>query len=207
VTDGSKAKDEGITVEAEPGEPGSVETGPVKPGAVTAGCVTLGRITAHYGLNGWVKVHSDTHPRENITRFRSWILLDKQGERVVEVEEGRAQGKTIVVRLAGVTTREAAALLINCDIAVPRTTLPSLAHGEHYWADLIGLDVVNTDGCHYGKALRLFDTGANDVLVVRDEREGRENEAEILIPWVRPDVILEVNLQESRIRVDWDPDY
>jgi len=72
---------------------------------------------------------------------------------------------------------------------------------------MIGLDVVNTDGCHYGKALRLFDTGANDVLVVRDEREGRESEAEILIPWVRPDVILEVNLQDSRIRVDWDPDY
>ena len=187
MTDGPRTKDEVV---------------PVSPGRVT-----LGRITAHYGLNGWLKVHSDTNPRDNITRFRSWIVSGRQGERVVEVEEGRTQGKTIVVRLAGITTREAAALLIDCDIAVPRATLPALEQGEYYWADLVGLNVVNTDGCHYGKAVRLFDTGANDVLVVRDEREGVAGEAEILIPWVRPDVILEVNLQESRIRVDWDPDY
>lgn len=170
-------------------------------------CVSLGRITAHYGLNGWLKVHSDTIPRENIIRFRHWFLEGRQASRTVEVEEGRTQGKTIVVRLAGITSRDEAAVLIGSEIAVPRAMLPELDEDEYYWADLVGLEVVNREGCHYGEAVRLFDTGANDVLVVRDERAGAAEGAEILIPWVRPDVIVKVDFSERCIHVDWDPDY
>lgn len=45
-----------------------------------------------------------------------------------------------------------------------------------------------------------METGANDVLVVRGERER-------LIPWVRGQYILDVDLEARRLRVDWDPEF
>ena len=43
----------------------------------------------------------------------------------------------------------------------------------------------------------LFETGANDVMVVQGERQH-------LIPFTR-DAVLEVDLEHGLIRVDWDP--
>ena len=50
-----------------------------------------------------------------------------------------------------------------------------------------------------GKVSYILKTGANDVLVVQEENE----EKEILIPFVFGNVILDVNLFESEIKVDW----
>ncbi|PIE37869.1 MAG: ribosome maturation factor RimM [Gammaproteobacteria bacterium] len=168
--------------------------------------IILGRISGVYGIKGWVKVHSDTTPRENILEFARW-MLGRRGEwREVAVTAGRPQGKTLVARIEGVDTPEAAQLLVGNAIAVWRDDLPPIDEGEYYWTDLIGLAVVTTEGVEVGTVKRLFETGANDVLVVSDEREGRGGQ-EVLVPWVLPDVIVEVDLAGRRIRIDWDPDF
>jgi 16S rRNA processing protein RimM len=46
----------------------------------------------------------------------------------------------------------------------------------------------------------LFATGANDVLVVRGERER-------LIPYLWQQVVKSVDLQAGVMQVDWDPDF
>jgi 16S rRNA processing protein RimM len=46
----------------------------------------------------------------------------------------------------------------------------------------------------------LLETGANDVLVVRGDRER-------LIPWSPGDFVLEVDIAGGRMVVDWDPDF
>lgn len=170
--------------------------------------VPLGRITAHHGLAGWVKVHSDTEPRENITTYRRWWLRrGNERWRAVDVVDGRSQGKTIVARLAGVGSREEAAPWIGCEIAVRREDLPPAAPDEYYWTDLVGLSVTTLGGERLGTVARLFETGANDVLVVADERERATRGTEILIPWVQPDVVRTVDTGGGTITVDWDPDY
>lgn len=180
--------------------------------------VTLGRITAVSGLKGWVKVHSDTEPRENIVRFTTWLLRPEgagvgpsggtgSAWRPVQVLDGRAQGKTIVARLEGIEDRDAAGALVGSDIAVRREALPPVAPDEHYWADLVGMQVVTVQGLLVGPVDRLFETGANDVMVVGDARDGAKAGAEVLVPWVRPDVIVEVDAGARRIVIDWDPDF
>ena len=74
--------------------------------------------------------------------------------------------------------------------------------GEHaYIADyVVGLRVVDLQGRELGRVDHLIETGANDVLVVRGERER-------LIPYLRGRVIHDVDLIEGRIQVDWDPDF
>jgi len=164
--------------------------------------IQLGEIAGVHGVKGWVKVYSHSQPRENILRYSPWQLEQRGTIRTLELLQGRRQGKNVVARLQGIDTREQAEALRGARISVERTQFLPLAEGEYYWADLIGLEVTDTQGNSLGKVKNLMETGANDVLIVRDE-EGRE----ILIPWLRDRVILEVDLMTGHIRVDWDPDY
>jgi 16S rRNA processing protein RimM len=104
-----------------------------------------------------------------------------------------------VAKLQGCDDRAAAQLLKNLHIAVERSHLPAAKEGEYYWADLIGLEVVNLRGEALGVVSALFATGANDVLRVQGERER-------LIPFI-PQVVREVSLDAAAIRVDWGLDY
>jgi len=162
--------------------------------------VPLGRIAGVFGVRGWVKVHSDTEPRDNILSYSPWYLQQGGDWEPRKLLDGRRQGKGLVARLQGCADRDQAAALMGCLIAVPRDWLPALDPDEYYWSDLEGLRVVTATGAELGRVSQLFATGANDVLVVRGERER-------LLPFVWNRVILEVDLEGGLIRVDWDPDF
>ncbi|WJW74777.1 ribosome maturation factor RimM [Thiohalobacter sp. IOR34] len=162
--------------------------------------IIVGRISGLYGVRGWVRVYSHTEPRENIVDYRPWYLQGAEGWQPCEVVEGRRHGKGVVARLAGYDDRTAAAALLGRDIAIRRDQLPETAEDEYYWTDLEGLEVVTTEGVELGRVDHLFATGANDVLVVRGERER-------LIPFVQGQVIRSIDLAAGRIEVDWDPDF
>ncbi len=153
-----------------------------------------------YGVRGWIKVYSWTEPREAIVNYSPWQVKLAGGWREMRVAEGRRQGKGVVVRLEGCDDRDMAATLMGADIAVFRSRLPETAAGEYYWTDLVGLKVVTLDGTELGVVKSLMETGANDVLVIRGERER-------LIPCLIGDVVVEVDLEHRLMRVDWDPEF
>lgn len=160
--------------------------------------VPLGYVSGTYGLQGWIKVHSWTSPREAILGYRPWLFGAEQ--QAVEVIEGRAQGKTIVARLPGINDAEQAQAWVGKEIAVPRAQLPEPAGQQWYWADLIGLEVVNTGGERLGRIEKMMETGANDVMVVAGERE-------MLLPFVPGVYVKSVDLEAGRVVVDWQQDY
>ncbi len=162
--------------------------------------IQAGRITGLYGVRGWVKVYSYTRPRENIIQYSPWLVKLNGNWRSFEVAEGRTHGKGVIARLEGYEDRNAATGLIGADIALQREQLPELLEDEFYWSDLQGLEVRTDSGQSLGTVDYLMETGANDVLVVKGERER-------LIPYLRNDVILDVDLQNRVITVDWDPDF
>lgn len=153
-----------------------------------------------YGVKGWVRVFSYTQPRDNIIHYQPWYLRRSDGWQAQHVAEGGGHGKGVIARLEGCDNREQAAALMNCDIRVLRDQLPATAPGEYYWSDLQGLEVVTLDNEPLGKVDHMLETGANDVLVVRGERER-------LIPFVHDHVVKQVDLVAGVIRVDWDKDY
>lgn len=161
--------------------------------------VVMGRIAAPFGVLGWVKVQPFSEEIDGLLDFPVWHLGRGAQWREVKVSEAHVQGKTLVARLPGCNDRDAAAALKGLQIAVPREALPQAAENEYYWSDLIGMDVENTQGVALGKVADMMGTGANDVLVVEGERER-------LIPFVKQ-VILEVDLNARRLRVDWGADY
>jgi 16S rRNA processing protein RimM len=161
--------------------------------------VILGRVSGLFGVRGWVKVFSHTSPRTNILEHKSWYLLTAGGREKVRLKAGRAHGKGIVALLEGFEDRDRAAELLGTDIAVPRDWLPQAEEGEYYWADLEGLRVRTLEGEELGRIDHLFETGSNDVMVVKGERER-------LIPFI-DQVISEVDLDGGCITVEWDPDF
>jgi len=79
--------------------------------------------------------------------------------------------------------------------------LPVPAEDEYYWADLVGLAVVNGAGEALGKVAGLIETGANDVLRVLGD-DGVER----LLPFVDA-VVLDVDREAGVIRVEWGADW
>lgn len=163
--------------------------------------VILGRIAGVYGVRGWVKVFSETKPRENIFNYSPWQINLNGAWQSVEVVEGKPHGKGLIAQLTSYDDREQARQLVGAEIAVDKEQLPAAEEGEYYWADLVGLKVVTLDGMELGRVDHLLETGANDVLVVV------ESERERLIPFVQGQYIHQVDLQAGVIRVDWDPEF
>ena len=165
--------------------------------------VVMGRVTAPFGVKGWCKVYTLTAQPGNLCSYPVWWLRRDGDWREVKVIAAKVQGNTLVAQLAGIETREAAAALRGSEIGVPREQLPDAARDEFYWADLIGLKVVNAEQHEFGRVIRIVQTGANDVLVVADGNEGAR---EMLIPFIA-DAIKEVNVAAGLITVDWGRDY
>lgn len=162
--------------------------------------VVLGRISGLFGVRGWLKIFSDTVPREGIVEYNLWQVRVRDEWRSMQVEAGQRHGKNVVVKLAGVDDREAATSLMGAEIAVNRADLPTPAAGEYYWADLEGLAVRTESGIKLGTVDHLVATGANDVLVVKGERER-------LIPFIKEQVVKAVDLEQQVLVVDWDPEF
>ena len=131
--------------------------------------------------------------------YDPWLLRHEDGWREVSVREGRSHQDTVVVQLEGWQDREAARELIGTEIAIRPEQLAKLNNGEFYWHQLEGLSVVNAAGEELGIGARVMETGANDVLVVRSNRER-------LIPYT-PNTIVEVDLAVGKIQVDWELDF
>lgn len=154
-----------------------------------------------FGIKGWVKVFSFTDPRENILQYSPWFLRKNNQLREIKLVGGRRQGHLVVAELSGVADRDLAAELIGSEIFILKQQLPAAEDGEYYWADLIGLAVKNQEGIDFGTVDHLLETGANDVLVVRD------GDVERLIPFLQPQTIVKISLDEGLIVVDWDSDF
>jgi len=161
--------------------------------------ITMGRISGLYGVKGWVKVFSHTAALTNILKYPRWYLQIDGNWVEYQLETGKAHGKGIIAKLETVDDRDVAATLINTDIAILRDQLPRLGENEFYWSELEGLLVRTIEGVELGRLDHLFETGANDVMVLEGERQR-------LLPYI-DQVVKEVDLDAGIILVDWDPEF
>ncbi|HWK53446.1 MAG TPA: ribosome maturation factor RimM [Hyphomicrobiales bacterium] len=172
--------------------------------ALAATHLRMARIGAPWGVKGWVRLVSYTDPVENLLDYRHFLLTGARaaGAQAValEIDEYRPQGKGLVGHIHGCDDRDACGLYTGGELWIAKTELPPLEQG-YYWHQLEGLSVFTLDGLLFGRVHHLLATGANDVLVVRDDA-GHER----LLPYV-PQVVRAVELEAARILVDWQPDW
>lgn len=163
--------------------------------------INVGEISGVFGVKGWVKVFSLTDPRENVLNYSPWILKKGNDVKEITLVNGKRQGKSVVACIEGVSDRDEAATYSGWEILIKKSQLPKSENGEYYWADLVGLQVETEIGVGLGKVDHLIETGANDVLVIKNDDEER------LIPFLQGQVIKKIDLDNSIMIVEWDPDF
>jgi 16S rRNA processing protein RimM len=173
--------------------------------ASSADIVVLGKITAAHGLQGYLRVYPFADDPLDWSLLPDW-WVGREGDapglwRKTKVLKCVLRNDLLIAQLACAVDRSAAEALKGALVGAPRAVLPPTDCDEYYWADLIGLDVVNTQEQPLGRVLGLLDTPANAVLRVGGG-EGRER----LLPFVAA-VVLDVDLVGRRIRVAWEVDW
>jgi len=182
--------------------------------------VVMGRVVAPYGVFGWLKIVPDTESFDGLLDYDAWWLGKGNDWREMVVETAKIHNDVLVVKLEGIDDRDAAFACKGKQIAVPRDALPEPEENEYYWSDLIGIHVKNKQGIDFGLITEVFETGANDVLVVKplvdksekakaaavDKNVAKEKLQERLIPFI-DSVVLEVDSAAKTMLVDWDADF
>jgi 16S rRNA processing protein RimM len=167
--------------------------------------VELGKLVGVWGVKGWVKLHSYTRNRADISQYKIWYLQkprSKSDPAPIKVLNCREQGQGMVVQFDGVTDRDQAAAMSGQIIFVKQSDLPELPEGEFYWQQLIGLTVKN-DKVIIGDVDSILETGADDVFVCKNVEKGK---ADVLIPY-NNEVVLKIDIEAGTMLVDWDPSF
>ena len=162
--------------------------------------ILLGRVLGAFGVRGEIKLQSFTDPPMALLKYQPWRLMHADKTSELSGATGRETTKGVVARFPGVEDRDAAEALRGAEVWVARDRLPAPKPGEHYWVDLEGLTVVNREGIVLGTVSHLFETAANDVIVVTGERER-------LIPYLPGQFVFDIDFDASKMVVDWDADF
>ena len=127
--------------------------------------LTTGQIVNTHGLRGHVKVMPWADDPSDLLDFDRFFIDGKE----YAVEHSTQQKSMVLLKLKGVDSIEAAALLRNKEIAICRDDV-ELEEGVVFIADLIGMPVV-ADGEEIGKITEVLTLPGNDVYVVKGQHE------------------------------------
>ena len=162
----------------------------------------IGQIVNTNGLKGFVKVKPFTDElvdfTDDIKEFETFetIYVQKKTELIeCKIESVRYAKNMVLLKLKGIDDIDSAEALRNLYIKVSREQLPELQENSYYIVDLLECEVVTVEGEILGKMDDVFNTGSNDIYVVKNEK-GKQ----ILLPAIK-EVIKNVDIPNRKITV------
>ncbi len=149
----------------------------------------LGKIVKAQGLRGEVKIFSYSGQPENIGDYKELVLIDRSEKLSAPliIEKSRAQRTTAIVQFATIKSRGMAEDIVGMGVLLVKKRLPALGEDEYYWHQFVGKRVEDQGGRSIGLVEKLFNNGAQDIMVVKAGRE------EILIPVIKEIVVGETD--------------
>lgn len=153
--------------------------------------VLVGRVVGLWGLKGDLKIQVLTDFPERFSPGSSLLI---NGERAT-VERSRPSKGGLLVKLDLAADRTQAEGLRGRDLTVPIDEVSQLPPGSYYYFQIIGMSAWNEEGEQLGEVQEILPGGGTEVYVIK-----RTDGHAILLP-ARSDVILDVNIDESRMTV------
>jgi len=144
--------------------------------------IELGWVGKAHGLKGEVAIRLHYPQSRALSEVGRVLLRDATGERSVEVQSARPCARGMLVKLAGIDDRDAAARLGGARVLVDRAALPEPEEGEYYLADLLGATVQDPRGC-VGEVVEVRVHATVDTLVIRTPA-GELVEQPLAEPWI-----------------------
>ena len=155
----------------------------------------IGQIVNTFGIKGEVKVTPFTDDIKRFDDLKNVYVKTKKESKLYKVENVRYHKNMVLLKLEGINNPEDAEKLRNAFLEIDRKDAIPLEEGTYFIAYLINLDVYTDEGKLLGKVDDIYNTGVNDIYVVKDEL-GKQ----ILLPGIK-DVIKEVDLEAEKIIV------
>lgn len=168
--------------------------------------IAVGKIINSHGVKGEVKIHPYTNVDTVIHNLGDILLYNPNNKRFFysKVTNVKNLNKFFVLSLNGVTNMDEAKKVIGYEIYIGPENLPKLNENEYYWYEILDSEVYYEDGEYVGKVSEIIETGANDVISVRNENSDTPNQ-EILIPMTNYHV-LQLKKKEKTIvvkKMEW----
>ena len=155
----------------------------------------LGQIVNHFGIKGMLKVNPFTDDISKFERLGS-ILVEKKGKLTnMQIEEVKYSKNQVLLKLKGIDTIEEAETYRGSYIKIARSQIGKLPKDTYFIADLIGLAVYTDEGILLGNVNDIYNSGASDIYVVKDE-QGKQ----VLLPAIK-EVIKQIDMEKEKIIV------
>lgn len=156
--------------------------------------LSIGQIVNVHSFKGEVKVYPLTDDVARFEGLKEVYVEHPDGLKKYAVQQIKYLKSTVVMKLSGVDTEEAANKLRNLYVKVDRSKAVKLPKDAFFICDIIGLSVYDTEGKLLGQVGDVLQTGSNDVYVVRI------NENDVLIPALK-EVVKEINIKDNKMVV------
>lgn len=155
----------------------------------------IGQIVNISGLKGILKIKPFTDDIKKFSNLKTIYIKTKSGLTEFKIEQVRYVKNMVMLKLAGIDTVEEAEKYRNLYIKILRDQEEELEAGSYYVVDILGCKVNTDANQELGKIVDVFQTGSNDVYVVKDE-QGKQ----ILLPAIKQ-VIKNVDIKNKIITV------
>ena len=151
----------------------------------------IAQILRPHGVRGEVKVYPLT---DDITRFKrlreAYLERDGRYEPIV-VDGCKFVSEAVVLHIEGLKDPEDAEKLRGIYLCVDKEHAVKLPEDVYFVTDIIGCEVVSTDGTELGILTDVLETNANDVYVIRGVRK-------LLVPALKK-LLNTVDVESKRI--------
>ena len=155
----------------------------------------VGQIVNTFGVKGFVKVNPFTDDAERFEELKTVYICKKDGMQKVEIQEVKYHKNMVLIKFKGIDKVEQAELLRNSFLLISRYSVDELEEGRYYIVDLIGINVYTDEQVLLGTLDDIFNTGSNDIYVVKS-KEGKQ----ILLPAIG-DVIKNIDIENKKMTV------
>lgn len=146
-----------------------------------------GKIVTTHGIRGEVKIMPYTDTPELLCEFDRLFIGKYKAE--LYIERARVAKNMVIAKIEGIDTVEAAEKYRNKVLFMHRDDL-ELDEDTYFIQDLIDMEVKDVDsGFVYGKITDVLQNGANDVYVIKGDRE-------YLVPAI-PDVVISTDIDSN----------
>lgn len=155
----------------------------------------IGQIVNTFGIKGMVKVKPFTDDIRRFDELKTVYVEKNNNQTEYEIEEVKYHKDMVLIKFKGIDKVEQAEMLRNSYLTVSRDSVEKLEEGRYYIVDLLGLEVYTDEQVLLGTLEDIFNTGSNDIYVVKD-KQGKQ----ILLPAIQ-DVIKQIDIENKKIIV------
>ncbi|RAL26181.1 ribosome maturation factor RimM [Thermoflavimicrobium daqui] len=163
----------------------------------------VGRLVSTHGIRGEVRVLPDTDfPEERFAPGNELFLLHPSLSEplILRIEKSRPHKNVWLVKFTQWSDINEVEPFKDGKLVVSKEDIVPVQEdeGEFYFHQIVGCDVITTEGRHLGKVQEILQLPANDVWVVRPDPKGKD----LLLPYI-DEVVKQVDTKKKQIIIKW----